>query len=275
MDFKVKKRKIEEKEQYHKNDVDIAYQFARKVHKEFGIFLRAVVLFGSTTEIKPGQPGKVKHAGDIDILMIVDDVTYFLSPEVVETYRVVVQKMIVGTSKRLHVTTLKFTSFWEYVRIGDPVGINMIRNGVALLDTGFFYPLQLLLHQGRLRPTPEAVHAYYSRAPTTLFNSRWHIIQATLDLYWAVIDAAHAALMMQGMIPPPPKHVAEALEEKLVKKKVLDKKHVKTMQTFYTLSKMILHRKIKDIDGKTYEKYYTDARAFVDAIKKVVEAQRG
>jgi uncharacterized protein (UPF0332 family)/predicted nucleotidyltransferase len=272
MDFKLKKREVKEKEQYHKTDIEIAYQFARKIHKEFGTFLRAVVLFGSTTELKQGRR-EVKKAGDIDILLIVDDVTYFLSPEVVETYRVVVQKTIVNTSKRLHVTTLKFTSFWEYVRIGDPIGINMIRSGVALLDTGFFYPLQMLLHQGRIRPTPEAVHAYYSRAPTTLYNSRWHIMQATLDLYWAVIDAAHAALMMQGVIPPTPADMAETLDEKLVKKKVLDKKHVKTMRTFYTLSKMILHRKIKDIDGKTYEKYYKDAREFVDAIKKIVAAQ--
>jgi uncharacterized protein (UPF0332 family) len=269
MDFKVKKNELVDKNKYDASDIDIAYQFARKVHKEFGTFLRAVVLFGSTTEENAGK----KHAGDIDVLLIVDDVTYFLTPEVVETYRVVVQKMIVDTSKRLHITTLKFTSFWEYVRIGDPIGINMIRNGVALLDTGFFYPLQLLLHQGRLRPTPEAVHAYYARAPTTLFNSRWHLMQATLDLYWAVIDAAHAALMMHGVIPPAPKDVADMLEEKLVKKKMLDKKHVKTMRIFYTLSKMILHRKLKDIDGKTYEKYYAEAKEFLDAIKKLVEAQ--
>ncbi|PIN77050.1 hypothetical protein COV16_07430 [Candidatus Woesearchaeota archaeon CG10_big_fil_rev_8_21_14_0_10_34_8] len=269
MDFKVKKREVVDKEKYHKSDIDIAYEFTRRVHKEFGTFLRAVVLFGSTTE---ERDGKAKQ-GDIDLLLVVDDVTYFLTPEVVETYRVIVQRMIEKTSTRLHVTTLKFTSFWEYVRIGDPIGINMIRNGVALLDTGFFYPLQLLLHQGRLRPTPEAVHAYYSRSSTTLFNSRWHLMQATLDLYWAVIDSAHAALMMQGVIPPAPKKVADMLEEKLVKKKVLDKKHVKTMRTFYTISKMILHRKLKDIDGKTYEKYYADAKSFVDDIRKLVEAQ--
>ncbi len=271
MDFKVQKRDIDRKAPYHKTDIDIAYDFARKIHKEFGTFLRAVVLFGSTTELKPERQ-EVEQAGDIDVLLVVDDVTYFLSPEVVETYRVIVQRKIVETSKRLHVTTLKFTSFWEYVRIGDPIGINMIRNGVALLDTGFFYPLQLLLHQGRLRPTPEAVHAYYSRAPTTLYNSRWHIMQATLDLYWAVIDAAHAALMMHGMIPPSPKDVADALEEKLVKKRILDKKHVKTMRMFYALSKMILHHKIREMDGKTYEKHYADARAFLGAVKKIVEA---
>ncbi len=274
MDFTVKRKSPVEQKQYPKNDVDTAYAFTRKVHKEFGTFLRCVVLFGSVAEEKIAETS-IKHEGDIDILLVVDDVTYYLSPEVVETYRVIIERSITETSKRLHVTTLKFTSFWEYVRIGDPIGMNMLRNGVALLDTGFFYPLQLLLQQGRIRPTPEAVNSYYSRAPTTLFNSRWHLMQATLDLYWAVIDAAHAALMINGVLPPPPKDVADVLEEKLVKRKLLHEKHAKTMRTFYTLSKLILHKKIRDIDGKTYEKYYKEAKEFVDAIRVLVEGHRG
>lgn len=274
MDFSVKKRDPMDVKKYPKEDIDVAYEFTRKVHKEFGTFLRCVVLFGSVADRPTQMQTSIKHEGDIDILLVVDDVTYYLSPEVVETYRIVVERTIAETSKRLHVTTLKFTSFWEYVRIGDPIGMNMLRNGVALMDTGFFYPLQLLLHQGRIRPSPEAVNAYFSRAPTTLFNSRWHLLQGTLDLYWAVIDAAHAALMMNGVMPPAPKEVADVLEEKLVKKKILDAKHAKTMRTMYTLSKLILHKKIRDIDGKTYEKYYKDAQDFVEAIKKIVEAQR-
>ena len=274
MDFSVKKRDPMDVKKYPKEDIDVAYEFTRKVHKEFGTFLRCVVLFGSVADRPTQMQTSIKHEGDIDILLVVDDVTYYLSPEVVETYRIVVERTIAETSKRLHVTTLKFTSFWEYVRIGDPIGMNMLRNGVALMDTGFFYPLQLLLHQGRIRPSPEAVNAYFSRAPTTLFNSRWHLLQGTLDLYWAVIDAAHAALMMNGVMPPAPKEVADVLEEKLVKKKILDAKHAKTMRTMYTLSKLILHKKIRDIDGKTYEKYYKDAQDFVEAIKKIVEAQK-
>lgn len=271
MEFTVKKREPLELKKYPQGDIDVAYAFTKKVHKEFGTFLRAIVLFGSVTEEKPTS---TKHEGDIDILMIVDDVTYYLSPEIVETYRIVVERTIAEISKKLHVTTLKFTSFWEYIRVGDPVGMNMLRNGIALMDTGFFYPLQLLLHQGRIRPTPEAANAYYARAPTTMFNSRWHILQATMDLYWAVIDSAHAVLMANGVLPPPPKEVANVLEEKLVKKKILDAKYAKTMRTFYTLSKLILHKTIKDIDGKTYEKYYKEADEFVTAIRKIIDAQK-
>jgi hypothetical protein len=60
----------------------------------------------------------------------------------------------------------------------------------------------------------------------------------------------------------------------LVKKKILHPKYAKTMRTFYTLSKLILHKTIKDIDGKTYEKYYQEAEEFVNAIRTLIEAQR-
>ncbi|MFO8241301.1 MAG: hypothetical protein R6T90_09945, partial [Dissulfuribacterales bacterium] len=62
----------------------------------------------------------------------------------VEAYRVIVEKIISKTSERLHITTLKFTNFWEYIRGGDPVGLNMLRGGIPLIDSGFFEPMQQL-----------------------------------------------------------------------------------------------------------------------------------
>ncbi len=268
MVFKIQKREGHQPKKYEKKDIDLAYAFARSASHQFGTFLRAVVLFGSTTKID------TPHHGDIDILMVVDDVMYMLTPEVVEAYRVIVEKLIADTSLKLHITTLKFTTFWDYIRVADPVGMNMLRNGVALIDTGFFYPLQLLLLQGRIRPTPEAADSYFSRSPTTLFNSRWHVLQGTVDLYWAVIDSAQAALMKYGELPPPPKEVSHALDRVFVKRNLLHESYVKTMQKFYTLSKMILHREIKEIEGKTYEAYYQEARDFVDMMRRLMQAKR-
>lgn len=265
MEFHVKKNQVSSQHKYEKKDIDIAYGFSRRILKEFGTFLRAVVLFGSTTQ----KETPLASTGDIDILIIVDDVVYALTPEVVETYRVIVEKTIAETSLKLHVTTLKFTTFWEYLRVGDPIGINMLRTGVALIDTGFFYPLQLLLYQGRIRPSNEAVEAYVARSRTTLHNAQWHVTQALLDLYWSVIDAAQAALMRRGVIPPPPNKVAPLLEEHFVKKNLLTKKHVETMRTFYSLSRMILHKELKAISGKSYDQYYKEAKEFVDATMKI------
>ena len=96
-------------------------------------------------------------------------------------------------------------------------------------------------------------------------------MQATLDLYWAVIDSAHAALMRKNEVPPTPEHVADILERVYVKHHLLESKYVATMRKFYTLSKKITHREIKTISGPEYEKYYVEAEAFVRRMKSLVE----
>ncbi len=265
MKFDIPKRDHPNLEKYERYDVDISYRFANEIYKELGGLIRAVVIFGSTAR------KKTTAKSDIDILVVLDDLTISLSPEVVEAYRVIVNKTIVKVSTRLHITTLRFTSFWDYIRNGDPIGINILRDGVALIDSGFFEPLQALLKKGKIRPTSESIWTYYIRAPNTLHNSKWHLLQATLDLYWAVIDAAHAALMRHGEIPPTPEHVADLLEQKLVKKKLLEHKYVTTMRHFYNLMKMITHREIKEIKGEEYDKYFESAEEFVKRMREFVE----
>ncbi len=253
-------------EKYPKDDLDIAYKFAEELKKELGGFIKALVLFGSTA-----RGTKKSKEGDIDILVIIDDLSINLSSDVVEAYRIIVKKTIVKVSTKLHVISLRFTSFWEYIRAGDPIGINMLRDGVAIIDTGFFDPVQALLRRGRIRPSEESIWTYFIRAPNTLHNSRWHLLQATLDLYWAVIDSAHAALMKLGEIPPTPDHVADLLEEKMVKKGLLEHKYSLIMKNFYKLMKMITHREIKEIKGEEYERYYKEADSFVQRIRKIIE----
>ena len=194
-----------------------------------------------------------------------------MSPEVVETYRIITEKLVKKVSGKLHVTSLKFTSFWEYARAGDPIIINILRDGVALIDYGFFDPLQALLGQGRIRPTQEAVWTYFTRAPATIHNSRWHVMQAVVDLYWGVVDSAHAVLMKMGEIPPSPDHIADMLDEKLVKRNLLDKKYSNTVREFYKLQKLVTHRDITEIKGHEYDHYKKEADEFVTAMKELVE----
>jgi len=182
--------------------------------------------------------------------------------------------VIVKTSPKMHITSMTFTSFWEYAKAGDPVVVNILRDGVALIDTGFFEPLQVLLKKGRIRPSEESIWRYFGRSPKTLLNSKWHLLQATLDLYWAVIDAAHAALMRAKEVPPTPDHVADMLEKVFVRHKQLEKKYVDTMRNFYKLSKMITHREIKEIKGSAYDKYYQEADDFVKRMRILVEKGR-
>ncbi len=268
MEFKLQRIDNPNIGKYTKDDLTIAYDFSKKIYDEFGNFLKAIILFGSVAKNKPNPKG------DIDILVIIDDITLDLSPEIVQTYRIVIEKTIVATSTRLHITSLKLTTFWEYVRAGDPVGINILRDGVALLDTGFFDPLHALLIKGRIRPTEESVWTYFTRAPKTIHNSKWHVMQAVLDLYWAVIDSAHAALMKLGETPPSPDHVADMLEKRLANQNLIERRYVSTMRNFYILQKKIVHREVKEISGAEYDKLLKEAKEFVAQMEKFIVTKK-
>ncbi len=265
MKFDIPKKEHPSLEHYNKEDLDKAYKFANEIYKELGTLVKAVVIFGSTA-----RKTQTKRS-DIDILVIIDDLGIALTREVTEAYRLIVKKSIVRISTRLHVTTLRFTSFWDYIRNGDPVAINMLRDGVSLIDSGFFDPLQALLKKGRIRPTQESIWTYYTRSPHTLYNSKWHILQAVIDLYWAVVDAAHAALMKLGELPPTPSHIADMLQERMVDKKLLERKYVTVVRSFYNLMKMISRREIKEIKGEEFDRYFEEADEFVKRMRKFIE----
>ncbi|MBS3137325.1 hypothetical protein J4232_02740 [Candidatus Woesearchaeota archaeon] len=329
MKAQIQRRDNPFKSKYSSEDYDTARSFATKIYKEFGVFIKAIMIFGGeggkTSEVAPqlqdvmnpkekhksflkeikqtltgqqyaagqflqsslqnqaeqqqkqeNQNNKISQNsknlyenGDIDILIIVDNVSFYLTPEIVEVYRVVTERIAIETSKRLHITTLRITSFWEYMRVGDPIGINILRSGIALIDTGFIYPMQLLLFEGRIRPTPESVSSYFNRSSSSLLNSNGHLIQATLDLYWAAIDASHAAVMHLGEIPPSPREISSILQERFVKTGKINKKYPLVMEKMYKLSREILHRERKSVDGKEYQRLAEEVREFVEVLRKM------
>ncbi len=265
MEFKIQRKENENIHRYPTQDLKIAQRFAQELKNELGDFMISAVAFGSSVR-REATP-----ESDIDVLIVSDDASFVINEPLVEGYRMIVERLIGKISTKLHVTSMTFTSFWEYAKAGDPVVVNILRDGVALIDIGFFEPLQRLLKMGRIRPSEESVWRYFGRSPRTLLNSRWHVLQATLDLYWAVIDAAHAALMRKNEIPPTPEHVADLLERVYVRPKLLEPKYVETMRRFYKLSKMITHREIKEVGGDEFENYYREAEDFVHRMKRLVE----
>lgn len=267
MQFKIEKRERQTDVHFPEKEFNIAREFSKRVYQEFGTFVKALILFGSTAK------AKLATEGDIDILVIIDDVSVNLTRELTQTYRIVVEKILADMpeGERLHIQSMKFSSWWEYVRAGDPVAINVLRYGISLIDTGIFDPLQALLDNGRIRPTKESIHTYFVMAPASIYRAKDHLLSAVIDLYWASIDAAHAALMTLGEIPPSPEHVADMLELKMVKKGLLKKKYADIMKRNYITFKRIIHRDLKEVNGKEYDEYKKDTIEFVNEIKKFLD----
>ena len=97
-------------------------------------------------------------------------------------------------------------------------------------------------------------------------------MQATVDLYWAVVDAAHAVLMKLGEIPPSPEHVSDMLRVNLDRLPGIEQDHADTMQKFYEIAKGIESRKIHGISGIEYEGYLKEAADFVEAMRNFIES---
>jgi len=267
MKFETKKRYREVK--YFRDDMELGRKLADRIYKEMKGFVQALVLFGSAAK------GRGKDNRDVDILIIIDDVHIKLTRDVVETYRIVLAKIIGDLDKdKLHVQSMKLSSFWEYVRAGDPIAINILRDGIALIDTGFFDPLQALLDEGRIRPSREAMQTYFTMSFASLSRARQHLLTASVDCYWAAIDAAHSALMSLGVVPVSPEKVAGVLEEKMVKTGIIEKKYALIMKELYTLSKKVTKREIKDIKGKDYDRYRKLSEDFVKRMQLYIEKRK-
>jgi uncharacterized protein (UPF0332 family) len=95
---------------------------------------------------------------------------------------------------------------------------------------------------------------------------------ATVDgLYWACVDAAHAALIAAKVKPASPEQIPEILTETFVKTKKLDKKFVNHYTKLHELAKEIIHGKTTQVKGKDLDELYSTTDEFVGDMAKLVD----
>ncbi|MEK6852610.1 MAG: nucleotidyltransferase domain-containing protein [Nanoarchaeota archaeon] len=247
---------------------DIGYDFAIKVYQKFQNVVKSIVLFGSQVK------GSAKHKSDIDLIIIIDDCTVAWDEELIAWYREELAKIIVTQKykKKIHVNTIRLSTWWDELMRGEPVVMNVIRYGVPLIDFGgFFTPLKILLEKGKIRPTAEAIYVALRRSPVHLARTKSSMLAAIEGLYWACVDSAHAALMAAGRSPPSPEHVPFLLHTTFVKEKKLNAHYVDFYRELYNLMHNILHGEIKKIEGKLIDNYTARVDDFVGEMARLVK----
>ena len=247
---------------------DIALDFGTKVYKKFDKMIKSIILFGSSTK-KTATPNS-----DIDIIIIIDDVSIAWDQELIAWYREELGKVIRANpyKKSLHINTVKLSTWWLDLTRGDPVIINILRYGDPIIDFGgFFTPLQLLLKQGKIKSTPEAIYTLLQRAPNHLGRTRMALLSAIDGLYWAMVDSAHAALIAAKITPPSPEHISEILYNNFVKQKMLDKEHVKNYDELRELAKEIAYGKRVQVQGKDIDEWILKTDKFIGVMAELVD----
>lgn len=251
-----------------RKDTDIAMDFATKVYEKFNKIIKSVILFGSTAKQKSVS------GSDIDIVLIIDDVSIEWDQELIAWYREELDKIMRKNpyNKNLHINTIKLSTWWEDLMKGDPVVINVIRYGEAMIDFGgFFEPLKFLLVKGRIKATPESIYNSLQRAPQHILRSRAAELNAIEGVYWSMVDSAHAALISRGILPPSPEHIPVNLKEIFVNEKKLDMKYVSWYRDLILLHKKITHGEVKDLKGVEIDAWQNKAEEFLQAMAKLVD----
>jgi len=251
-----------------KTERDIAMDFAQNAYTRFDKMLKAIILFGSTAK------GKRLSSSDIDIILIVDDASIGFDEKLIVWYREELGKIIRSNpyNKDLHINTIKLTTWWQDMIMGDPTVINVIRYGEALIDFGgFFTPLKILLQEGRIKPTAESIHAALNRIPYHIIRSKQSEIGAIEGCFWAMIDSSQSLLMAMNITPPSYEHVPELLKKYFVDKGYLHKKYVHDLVELINLHKKITHGEIKDIQGKIIDEWQDKAEDFFNKTMKLIK----
>lgn len=251
-----------------KTEHDIAMDFAVKVSQQFNKLVKATILFGSSAK-------KEQTLGsDIDIVIVLDDASVKWDQELISWYREELEKIIKNNpyKQSLHINTVKLSTWWEDLMRGDPLVLNILRYGEALIDMGgFFNPLKQMLIEGKIKSTPEAIYSCLQRAPLHLSRSRQAELGAIEGLYWCMVDSAHAALLAARIFPPSPEHIPGFLKENFVVSGKLKPKYVEWMRDLTIMHKKISHNEITDLKGVEIDDWQEKTEEFLRTMAELVK----
>ncbi len=242
-------------------EISLIYDFSLRVVKEFGSLIKSVVVFGSFAR------GKINEKSDVDLLIIVDDASVELTPDIMAFYNRELDSILKkeGSALKFHLTTVALSEYFDTVRRGDPLIINIVRTGRPIIDSGFFAPMKKLLAQGKLRPTWEAIELSKNRASYHLGDYSGATLVAATSLYWAAVEAAHAAVMTKGSTPASPELITAEME----RLGLGTEEDRKAYQGIYDLMKTIVHKQKMEISPEELRFWKDSTTRFVESMAKI------
>ena len=238
------------------DDYLVASKFSEEIYPEFTSVIKSIVYFGSSVR-------KDKKKGDIDLLIVFNDSEVISDDDFKIYFNSKINEVARRVSDRIHINIVTLTVFFQNLINSEPVVINILRDGISIIDTGFFNPLKILLLKGDLKPSPEAIFNCATRVSHHMHRSRINLLSASQELYLAMLDASQAALMSYGQVAPGPAKVAEMLKGIKVSDELAG-----IFSGMHKVFKDIEYRKLTEISGKDYDKMLEKSNVFNKEMEK-------
>ncbi len=245
-----------------------AEEFKKRILETFKDYIKAIVIWGSITR------GDFTGKSDIDIYIIFDDTKMSLKKfnQLRDKLDKDIFKIASSIDPRLHPQPiLALTEFWDGIRHTNPLFYNIVREGYAIYDTGFFIPMRKLLEWGKFPATTEAAHLRMENVPARIRRAKnVKLYMIAEDLYYAMIDAAQAVLMYLGIGPPAPKVIVKEVRKHLVDAGLLEEEYAKMLEDVINFRKKVEHKEIKKISGKEVDEWIKKAEKYVKRFEKLL-----
>jgi len=243
--------------------------FKNKILGMFRDYIKSIIVFGSFLR------GEGTGKSDVDIYIIFDDTKMPLKKfeEIREKIDKDIYSVASSIDPRLHPQPiLALTEFIKGIRYTHPLFFNIIREGYAIYDTGFFIPMRKLLEWGEFPITPEAAHTRIDSVPGRLKrvkNVKVYIIAE--DLYYAMLDAAQAVLMYVGVGPPVPKLAADEVRKHLVETGLLEEEYAKMLEDMVVFRKKVEYKEINEVSGQEVDEWIQKTEKYVERFEKLLK----
>lgn len=253
-------------EAFRKKQLALANRFKEEVLKRYKDLVKAIVIFGSFTR------QDFHEKSDIDMLVIIDDVTARFTPEMKDEFDDRLYDIAKRISENMTVQPAWMLSeFWDMARIGHPLLFTIVRDGWALYDTGFFIPIRKLLELGKIPTTLEAVEKFMETAPQKINRVETaKLYMVAEDLYYSMLNSSQAVLMYMGLNPPSPKHTPLDVKEHLVDANLLEANYLQDLQGVIEFRKNVEHKDIKDINGQQLDEFIQKAKQYVSRMEQLL-----
>jgi predicted nucleotidyltransferase/uncharacterized protein (UPF0332 family) len=241
--------------------------------EKFGDYIFSVVLFGSTAR------GQAKKESDIDVAFIVDDTDLrnMTRTEAKDKLHNILSATAVQIFKHFNVQTYLLSQFWIYVRDAHPVIFTVLRDGVPFFDKGLFSPWRILLKEGEIKPTAEAIDKMLLSG--SVFVQKVNQVIANMiteELYYAMLNPSQAALMLYGLPPMTYKETPILLRKVFVKNKMLEEKYVKWLGDIIKLRKDLEagKRKMSEFNAAMLKEQSARCENYIKRMLKLFDAIR-
>ena len=249
-----------------KRRAEVIKRFSKKLLDKYGPYIKAIVAWGSVVR------NEFTPKSDIDVVVLVDDTRNFSQKLKAEIDDFMFKTAEDVDPKLSPQPVWTITEFMNMIRRCAPLAYNLLKDGIAVYDTGFFLTNKRLLERGEIPLTKEAVENRMENVPKRLRraeHAKLYIVAE--DLYYACLDSLQAVVMYMGRGPPDANHAAEIGRKYLVENGLTKDEYIKIIEDIINFRKATEHREIKEIKGEEVDKFIKRAKKFVKEMERVLK----